>query len=278
MRRTHAEHGSRNSSKVRGVVWKLISNPRKNFPLFVQERFRKSCRIFQDKSFFLQGQMDIHPRGHWPTPIVNITGGFFPGDDRKNRRICNLEAHDNTRRDMLVLLLRTVLERKVPGAFAELGVYKGLTARLIHHYAPERTLHLLDTFEGFTDRSAVTELRDLGHTTKLFSDTSLEQVRRFIAATADTVHFHPGFFPESIPETLKSETFAFVHLDADLYEPTLNGLQFFYPRMPRWGILVVHDYNAWPGARRAVDEFFADKPELPVAMPDKSGSAVIVKM
>lgn len=263
---------------MRGVVWKLISNPKKNFPLFVQDRFRKSCRIFQDKSFFLQGQMDIHPNGHWPTQIVSITGGFFPRNDCENRRICNLDAHDNTRRDMLVLLLRTLLERKVPGAFAELGVYKGLTARLIHHYAPERTLHLFDTFEGFTERSAVTELRDLGHTVKLFSDTSLEQVRRFIGAGRDTVQFHQGFFPESIPATLGSETFAFVHLDADLYDPTLAGLRFFYPRVPRRGILVIHDYNAWPGARRAVDEFFADKPEFPVPMPDKSGSAVIVKL
>jgi O-methyltransferase len=261
---------------VRGVVWKLISNPQKNFPLFVQERFRKSCRLFQDKSFFLQGQMDIHPKGHWPTPIVNITGGFFPRGDRENRRICNLEAHDNTRRDMLILLLRTVLERQVPGVFAELGVYKGLTARLIHHYAPERTLHLFDTFAGFTDRSDVPELRALGHTPKLFSDTSLEQVRRFIGAGA-TVKFHQGFFPESIPAALESERFAFAHLDADLFEPTSAGLRFFYPRMPRHGLLVIHDYNAWPGARRAVDEFFADKPELPIPMPDKSGSAVVVK-
>lgn len=263
---------------MRGVVWKLLSNPQKNLPLLVQERFRKSCRIFQDKSFFLQGQMDIHPKAHWPTPIVGITGGFFPGDDREPRRIYNLDAHDNTRRDMLVLLLRTLLVQEVPGALAELGVYKGLTARLIHHYAPERTLHLFDTFEGFTERSAVAELGDLGHTTRLFSDTSLEQVRRFIGGSNVTVRFHPGFFPDSIPASLNSETFAFVHLDADLYDPTLNGLRFFYSRMPRHGILVIHDYNAWPGARRAVDEFFADKPELPIPMPDKSGSAVIVKL
>ena len=262
---------------MRGVVWKLISNPQKNLPLFIQERLRKSCRMFQDKSFFLQGQMDIHPKAHWPTQVVSLTGGFFPPRDSANRRICNLEAHDNTRRDMLILLLRTLLERQVPGAFAELGVYKGLTARLIHHYAPERTLHLFDTFEGFTERSAAAELRGLGHTAKLFSDTSLEQVRRFIGATSSAVQFHRGFFPESIPATLSTETFAFVHLDADLYDPIIGGLRFFYPRMPRCGILVIHDYNAWPGARRAVDEFFADKPELPVPMPDKSGSAVVVK-
>lgn len=117
----------------------------------------------------------------------------------------------------------------------------------------------------------------MGHTETLFSDTSLEQVRQFIGGNTATLHFHKGFFPESIPAALNTETFAFVHLDADLYDPTLSGLRFFYPRVPGGGILVIHDYNAWPGARRAVDEFFADKKELPIPMPDKSGSAVVVK-
>jgi O-methyltransferase len=263
---------------VRGVIWKLISNPRRNFPVFARDTLRKTSRKLRNASFFLQGQMDIHPKAYWPTPVGSMTGGFYPQGDAENRRICNIDAHDNTRRDMLILLLRTVIEQKVPGAFAELGVYKGLTARLIHHYAPERMLHLFDTFEGFTERSAVAELRKLGHSTKLFSDTSLEQVRRFIDGSSLTVAFHQGFFPESIEATsLHTETFAFVHLDADLYDPTMHGLRFFYPRMPRRGILVVHDYNAWPGARQAVDEFFADKPELPIPMPDKSGSVVIAK-
>jgi O-methyltransferase len=71
--------------------------------------------------------------------------------------------------------------------------------------------------------------------------------------------------------------FAFVHLDADLYDPIMAGLQFFYPRVAKGGIIVVHDYNSWPGARRAVDVYFQDKPEVPVPMPDKSGSVVIVR-
>ena len=263
---------------MRGVIWKLVSNPRKNFPVFARDTLRKSCRMLQGASFFLQGQMDIHPQAYWPTRVVSMTGGFYPQGDRENRRICSLDAHDNTRRDMLILLLRTVIEQNVPGAFAELGVYKGMSARLIHHYAPERMLHLFDTFEGFTGRGAAAELSNLGHSTTLFSDTSLEQAQRFIGGPSPTLMFHQGFFPESIEATaLHAETFAFVHLDADLYDPTMHGLRFFYPRMARRGILVVHDYNAWPGARRAVDEFFADKPELPIPMPDKSGSVVIAK-
>src|SRR5690242_3093351 len=117
---------------MRGVIWKLISNPRRNFPLFMREELRRMSRRLQGASFFLQGQMDIHPKAFWPTVLSSTTGGFYPRGEQQQRRICNLDAHDNTRRDMLVLLLRTVVEHGIAGAFAELGVYKGLTARLIH--------------------------------------------------------------------------------------------------------------------------------------------------
>ena len=76
---------------------------------------------------------------------------------------------------------------------------------------------------------------------------------------------------------LEQTIFSFVHLDADLFEPTKNGLEFFYPRVSSEGIILIHDYNAWPGCRKAVDEFFFLKKESPIPMPDKSGSAIIVK-
>lgn len=260
-----------------GLV-KLLRDPAKYLPIIPRMVLHRFCGVFQNRSFFLQGQMDIHPSSRWRSALTPQTGGFMIQGDAVNRRICNLEPHDNTRRDMLALLLRTVTEKKIPGAFAELGVYRGNTARLINQYAPERVLHLFDTFEGFTDRSVRGEERSTGFVIEgaQFSDTSLEAVRRFVQPNSN-VHFHAGFFPESVPASLHDERFAFVHLDADLYEPTKAGLEFFYPRMSPHGVIVVHDYNAWIGARRAVDEFFAGKNELPVPMPDKSGSAVVVK-
>jgi hypothetical protein len=46
------------------------------------------------------------------------------------------------------------------------------------------------------------------------------------------------------------------------------------------GILVLHDYSSghWQGAKTATDNFFSDKPEKPILMPDKSGSAIIRKV
>jgi len=241
---------------------------------------KKFTPFFQNSSFFLQGQMDINPKSRWNNASLRSeTGGFYPKGDEDKRQVKNLEPWDNTRRDMITLMLRTLVEKNIEGAFAELGVYKGNTARLIHHYVPERQLHLFDTFEGFTDRSVSAEKGHTDFETKgsKFSDTSIPKVKLFISPQNDNVTFHQGYFPDSIPEDFPEQKFAFVHLDADLYEPTMEGLNYFYPRMSTRGIILVHDYNAWIGARKAVDAFFADKVELPVPMPDKSGSVLIIK-
>ena len=119
---------------------------------------KKFTPFFQNRSFFLQGQMDINPKSRWNNiSLRRETGGFYPKGDESKRQIKDLEPWDNTRRDMIILMLRTLVEKNIAGAFAELGVYKGNTARLVHHYAPERQLHRFDTFEGFTDRSVSAE-------------------------------------------------------------------------------------------------------------------------
>ncbi len=44
-------------------------------------------------------------------------------------------------------------KNSVSGAFAELGVHKGETARAIHHMDEDRTFYLFDTFEGFKKKT-----------------------------------------------------------------------------------------------------------------------------
>jgi hypothetical protein len=69
------------------------------------------------------------------------------------------------------------------------------------------------------------------------------------------------------------------HIDCDLYAPILSALQYFYPRVAPGGFLIIHDYSSpsWNGADKAVDEFFADKAEAPVPLPDSAGSVVVRK-
>lgn len=75
--------------------------------------------------------------------------------------------------------------------------------------------------------------------------------------------------------------FAFVHLDGDRFQTTLDGLRFFYPRLARGGYVMGHDYNNpefdW-GVSRAFDTFFSDKPEFVLELSDACGSVVVRKI
>jgi O-methyltransferase len=241
------------------------------------ERF---SRFFVHTAFRLEGQMDINQASLWHSPeFVSTYGGYFLPGDSITRSVVDLEPWDSVRRDMLVLLLRDILVRGIAGDIAELGVYKGHTAKLMHYYAPERTLHLYDTFDGFHQRDLEQEAATTGRTESpsKFSDTTVQAVLSYIVPQNSNVHIHSGFFPDSVPPDERDLRYCFVHLDADLYAPVLSGLSFFYPRVQPGGMIVVHDYNAWPGARKAVDDFLTSKPEVAIPMPDKSGSVVIVK-
>ena len=181
---------------------------------------------------------------------------------------------DFTRFYMLYQNIRQILKDGVEGDFIELGVYKGNSATMLAALGRTagRQTYLLDTFEGFDARDFRGD--DAGRQMQ-FKDTSLERVRALVGE--DRVTYIKGFFPESVKGLALPERLALAHIDCDLYDPMKAALESFYPRLSRGGLLIMHDYGSghWRGATRAVDEFFADKPEKPIIMPDKSGSAVI---
>ena len=174
----------------------------------------------------------------------------------------------------LGLAVERVRGEQVPGAFAELGVWRGVTSAFLHRLAPERTLYLFDTFEGFPDADLPAGAHD-----ERFRDTSEAAVRARVGAS-DNVVLRPGYVPDTLGG-LEDERFAFVLLDLDLHGPTLAALEFFYPRVPAGGYLVMHDYNNpesdW-ACKRAFDAFLADKPELVVELGDMWGSALIRRL
>jgi hypothetical protein len=149
--------------------------------------------------------------------------------------------------------------QNLPGDIAELGVYRGGSAKLICLLKGDRRLHLFDTFEGMPTVRADVDRHRAGD----FADTSVEGVREYLGTFAG-VEFYPGLFPGSARALSGAPTrFSLVHLDVDIYESTKAGLEFFYPRLVAGGMMVSHDYRSrgCPGVRKAFDEFFADKPE-----------------
>ena len=184
---------------------------------------------------------------------------------------------DYVRLSSLELVSYEIKKKNLQGNVAELGVYKGKFARYINQYFPDRTLYLFDTFEGF-NKSDIEKEKEQNFSTgaQSFSDTSVEQVLSLMPHP-DQCRAIKGFFPESAKGI--EDTFVFVSLDADLYEPLYAGLHFFYPKLVKGGYIFVHDFNndAYKGARKAVETFCMEQGLNFLPLPDSGGSAVIIK-
>jgi O-methyltransferase len=195
--------------------------------------------------------------------------GFLTGNQVNN-------SGDFPRYFFLQLVCEQIAKEQIGGDVAELGVYKGNTAVLLSQFARRfgTTAYLLDTFGGFSGKDLVGIDADKRATAQ-FTDTSLNGVKALVGER--NVKYVQGRFPESASEIPDEARFGLVHIDCDLYAPIRAALEFFYPRLVSGGFLIVHDYSClcWNGAEKAVDEFFADKPEKVIPIPDKSGTAVI---
>jgi len=176
------------------------------------------------------------------------------------------------------LQIQHIIKDNIKGDFAELGVYKGDSARLLHLMAPDRTFHLFDTFEGFTGKDLQPETgKAATYSSKDFADTSINKVVKNIGGNPDKLKIHVGYFPQSA-DGLEETTYALVNMDADLYNPTKAGLEYFYPRLSPGGVIFVHDYNdTWEGLIKAVNEFAATIPEKLILVPDLDSTVMIVK-
>lgn len=184
---------------------------------------------------------------------------------------------DRIRFYSLWLQLERINRFQLEGNLAELGVYKGETAKVMHHMLPDKKLYLFDSFEGLP-KQVIREDCDgtIRPQTVKFDNTSPELVEKYIGGN-DSIKVLKGIFPDTAKD-LTSEQFALVHIDADLYQSTKDALEFFYPRMVAGGALLIHDYNHnWEGVTKAVDEFCQTIPEQAVELPDQLGSVVIVK-
>lgn len=177
----------------------------------------------------------------------------------------------------LEMIAREVYARKIMGAAAEVGVYKGHFARHINHFFPDRRLYLFDTFEGFDERDTKTEVEhNFSDGKQDFSDTTVKAVLKEMERKEMCI-VKKGYFPDTAAGV--EDEFVFVSLDADLYKPILAGLDFFYPRLVHGGSIMVHDFNnqCYKGARQAVTEF-CDRERIGYfCLSDLCGSAVITK-
>ncbi|MBD5550034.1 MAG: hypothetical protein HDQ96_02485 [Lachnospiraceae bacterium] len=216
--------------------------------------------------------------------------GMNEKDKLDSRRIIGTSGFDEKEYMMDYFRYRTfefianeLIDNKIEGKVAEVGVFRGTFAKLINEKFKDRDFFLFDTFEGFNEEEVAGEMR-IGRCDEIFKDrykqTSEDIVLNRLKYPEKCMIFK-GLFPDTVSDEVKESQFAFVSLDVDLEESTYQGIQFFYPRLVVGGYLYIHDYNSshLSGVKRAVERYEEDNQvflkKIPLA--DQSGTLVVIK-
>lgn len=135
----------------------------------------------------------------------------------------------------------------IEGDVAEVGVYKGGSAKLLQSLFPDRSLWLFDTFSGNPPAGP----RDGNHVGTFAAKEA--DVRTYLDRPGTTIL--TGLFPQTAG-CIADKRFTLVHLDCDQEQSISDGCAFFWPRLN--GVIICDDYGngSCGGAKYAFDTFF----------------------
>ncbi|QBQ53264.1 TylF/MycF/NovP-related O-methyltransferase [Nitrosococcus wardiae] len=167
--------------------------------------------------------------------------------------------------------------RYIPGEMAECGCYQGASAWFMAATSPETPLYLFDSFAGLSQPQEID--RPLKGDHFEWSQGNLcatEDKIREVLKEFSNIAIYKGWIPSRFKE-VKDKRFRLVHIDVDLYQPTLDSLAFFYPRLNSGGVFVLDDYGSTvcPGAYSAVQEFMSDKSDYVILLT--TGQGIVIK-
>jgi hypothetical protein len=172
------------------------------------------------------------------------------------------------RRDRFFLLLQEFEKTlELEGLAAECGCFRGLSSYLLCSRMKRaqpgfdgKGYRVFDSFRGLSEPQNEDALSEADASAPHADDVragrfsaSLDEVRRSLAPFPGIGYF-PGWIPAAFPQD--AQRYRFVHIDVDLYQPTKDSLEYFWPRLVPGGLMVCDDYN-WPGGKRAVEAFCA---------------------
>ena len=134
----------------------------------------------------------------------------------------------------------------------EVGVGSGqglrFFIRLQEFYQVVRQIYAFDSFQGFPKESQYDSQNfNLQDKTK-YNSFSYPFVREFLFATGtsieqiDSIKFIQGYIPESLKK-FDDTPIALLNLDLDLYQPTIDSLNYFWKYMLPGGVIILDDYD-----------------------------------
>jgi hypothetical protein len=164
----------------------------------------------------------------------------------------------------------------IEGDVVECGVGFGHTLLIICftnlQQGERRRVWAFDSFEGFPEPSiedASVRNPKKGEW-KVITTSNLDDIlfRRcgLPFSAKNTLRVTKGYFEDTLPSS-DVQKIALLHLDVDLYGSYKVCLNELYHKVVSGGVILFDEYKqqnvqeVFPGAAKAIDEFFADKPE-----------------
>ena len=161
----------------------------------------------------------------------------------------------------------------LPGELVECGVFKGASLlrfslfRDITGNPYARKIIGFDAFGKFPEQTDIHDAKFIEGWEQVAGDgISKEALEAVMAYKGHTnFEFVQGDLMKTIPAYLEANPalkISLLHLDVDVYEPTLFFLEQLYDRVVRGGVVVFDGYAKEVGETRAIDAFFESRPVL----------------
>jgi hypothetical protein len=194
--------------------------------------------------------------GEIATPQEKYLGQIWPS---RAHTMIGIPRLDNVQH-----CVEEVLRAGVPGDLIETGVWRGgasifMRGILKAYGVGDRQVWVADSFEGLPPPDAARYPKDAGsefHRHETLA-VSLEEVRSNFERYGlldEQVRFLKGWFRDTLPAA-PIEKLAIMRLDGDMYESTMDGLVWLYPKLSPGGFVIIDDYNAVPACNEAVADF-----------------------
>lgn len=149
--------------------------------------------------------------------------------------------------------------------FVECGVGEGLTA----YFSLEEikkfnkienfSMHLYDAW-GTMKKDQLNKKESY---VKNLEELDIKTAKNNLAEYNEYIVYHEGYIPESLHVKPDSpDLVSYLHIDLNAAKPTIDALDFFYPRLLKGGVILFDDYGSetYDETMIAINQFFRNKP------------------
>mgnify|MGYP006099532177 CR=1 FL=1 len=171
----------------------------------------------------------------------------------------------------LIQSVKYVLANKIPGDFVESGVWRGgnlmiMKSLLKKNKCLTKKIYAFDTFEGMPQPHKKFDFKYDGTDANILYNRKKEWCYASIEDVSKNIQFDKNIklIKGKVEQTLLlkkniPKKIALLRLDTDFYNSTKIELEELFPRLSKGGILIIDDYGAYTGCKKAVDNYFKKK-------------------